>query len=431
MDESFIYEGEGDPGSMVEPAAAQGRHVVFPELGTFRRIGLLDGLVMFWQRLPSETVKGNAEIKLLEDAADDPHNWFVAKGVECFHVLRCCRLPIGSLVWPSQKSGDDGKAEKKLEHVPKRAEEERGNMDGIKFQKWLSSILEQFVAVRSSVSIADLQEQVSRFDPSLDSKDKLGALPSLMGRQAIFIMDGASYHKVTNPEWVPRKGKGSLFGEQALGRHNEKVGWKKERCIKWLFTVLDQGPKTKYDEAKATLSPADLEFVSHLESLPVTQLRSMVDNDAEHERFLVKRMAANAGAKIMFTPPYVGKFWNPVELHWSSTKRAYRGLPEAARKNENQAIDAIKGILKGFEKRDQTLINMCLPGFRFFFSLFCLHYIISTSLSTKASVCFFQPWNKAFWTRAGIYGAELNFLCLPQACARIPLNPKTKTPGCM
>jgi hypothetical protein len=59
MDESFIYEGEGDPGSMVEPGAAHGKNIVFPELGTFRRIGLLDGLVMFWQRLPGETIKGD------------------------------------------------------------------------------------------------------------------------------------------------------------------------------------------------------------------------------------------------------------------------------------------------------------------------------------------------------------------------------------
>jgi len=94
MDESFIYEGEGDPGSMVEPGAAHGKKIVFPELGTFRRIGLLGGLVMFWQRLPGETIKGDQEIKLLEDAADDPHNWFVTKRGGRYHVLRCARLPI-------------------------------------------------------------------------------------------------------------------------------------------------------------------------------------------------------------------------------------------------------------------------------------------------------------------------------------------------
>jgi hypothetical protein len=34
---------------------------------------------MFWQQLPGETIKGDQEIKLLEDAADDPHNWLVTK----------------------------------------------------------------------------------------------------------------------------------------------------------------------------------------------------------------------------------------------------------------------------------------------------------------------------------------------------------------
>ena len=104
------------------------------------------------------------------------------------------------------------------------------------------------------------------------------------------------------------------------------------------------------------------------------ELRRQIDGEAEHERFLAKRLAATAGAKLMFAPPYVGKFWAPVELLWSSTKRAYRGLPEAARKNENQAIEAIKTLLKEFERKDQSLINMCLPGFRFSFAVLSALY---------------------------------------------------------
>ena len=103
-------------------------------------------------------------------------------------------------------------------------------------------------------------------------------------------------------------------------------------------------------------------------------MRQRIYREAEHERFLAKRLAAIAGAKLMFTPPYVGKFWNPVELLWSSTERAYRGLPEAARKNENQAIEAIKTLLKEFERKDQSLINMCLPGFHFSFAVLSALY---------------------------------------------------------
>ena len=374
MDESFIYEGEGVPGSMVEPAAAQGKHVVFPELGNFRRIGLLDGLVLFWQQLSKDLPRSREDEELLEKAARDPNNWFVAKQKDDYYVLRCSRLPIGSLVWPSQKSGEDGKAERKSEPVPKRAETDRGNMNGERFQQWLARILEQFAVVRSSESLAALQAKLSELEPSLDSPDKFGALLALLGRQAVFIMDGASYHKVTNPDYVARKGKGSLFGEGGKGKEDEKVGWKKERCIKWICNILESGPGIKFEDAKAKLDPAHFEYVTQLETLKVIDLRYQIDADAEHERYVVKRMAIDTGAKVMFTPPYIGKFWNPVELLWSSTKRAYRGLPEAARKNELQAIAAIQKILKGFENRDQSLINMCLPGFRFSFAVLSALY---------------------------------------------------------
>jgi hypothetical protein len=74
----------------------------------------------------------------------------------------------------------------------------------------------------------------------------------------------------------------------------------------------------------------------------VLELRRQIDAEAEHERFLAKRLAATAGAKLMFTPPYVGKFWNPVELLWSSAKRAYRRLPKESRSNETMAVEAMK-----------------------------------------------------------------------------------------
>ena len=90
MDESFIDEGEGDPGSMVEPAAAQAKHGVFQELGNFRRIGLLDGLVLFGQQVSTTISKSTEDTQVLEAAAKDPNNC----GLKERFVLRVTLLQV-------------------------------------------------------------------------------------------------------------------------------------------------------------------------------------------------------------------------------------------------------------------------------------------------------------------------------------------------
>ena len=136
LDESFAYEGEATTGTMVEPKTTALNHVVLQESANWRRIGMLDGLVLFWQHLPTQHGLAIEDVTLLDDAVKDPHNWSVLRHEGQLHVLRCCKLPTGSLVWPSMKAGDEGKAEQKPERVPKQAEEERGTMNWARFELW-------------------------------------------------------------------------------------------------------------------------------------------------------------------------------------------------------------------------------------------------------------------------------------------------------
>ena len=79
MDGSFIDEGECDMGSTVKPATAQVKQIVFQESCNLGRIGLLDGLVLFWQQVSTNISKGSEDEQVLEAAAKDPNNWLVAR----------------------------------------------------------------------------------------------------------------------------------------------------------------------------------------------------------------------------------------------------------------------------------------------------------------------------------------------------------------
>lgn len=368
LDESFIYEGEGESGTIVEPALARDGSVVMEELGTFRRIGLLDGLAVFWQRLQPSSAWQSDDISVLDQAAADPNNWTVVKRGDDWYALRGCKLPVGTYVWPNQKPGEDGKAEQKKEKVPKYAECDRGNMNANRFETWLVEMLDTFQHMSECKSAECLAKALDR------PVDRLGALPLLLGRSGILLMDGASYHKRTNPDYVARSGQGSLFGIGERGRHDAGSGWRPGTCIWWLYLSQFAAPKQSYEQTKDSLGLAELEYLEHLEGLPVHALRNMVDSEAERQRFNVKKLADLSGMSVMFTPPHVGKFLNPVELVWSLTKSSYRALPAPARSNEEGAMTAIRRILHRLEGRDQIIGNLCLPGLRFAFAVCSAFY---------------------------------------------------------
>jgi hypothetical protein len=297
-------------------------------MGTNRRIGLLDGMVVFWQKLQPSSVWDGEDVRVLDQASADPHNWTVVKKGDDWYALRACKLPVGTYVWPNQSPGEVGKAEQKAEKVPKFAECDRGNMNANRFETWLASMLDTFQHVSECKSAECLANALEL------QVDCLGSLPLLLGRSAILLMDGASYHKRTNPDYVARCGAGSLFGLGEHGRRDIGPGWRQQTCILWLYLNQFARPKQTYQQTKDSLGAAELEHVEHLEELPVHVLRNMVDSEAERQRFNVKKLAELSGMSVMFTPPYVGKFLNPVELVWSMTKSSYRALPAQDRSNE-------------------------------------------------------------------------------------------------
>ena len=139
---------------------------------------------------------------------------------------------------------------------------------------------------------------------------------------------------------------------------------------------MDQfaAPRESYEATKTRLPLNQLAYVLHLEKQDVAWLRDRVRERSHGMRFEVRVIGYETDCPVTFTPPYVGKFWNPVELLWSSAKRAYRRLPKETRRNETMAVEAMKNILGGFQHREQCLANMCLPGFRFSFAVLSAFY---------------------------------------------------------
>ena len=371
LGESFVYEGEATTGSIVEEDAAWQKHVTIEQVGDFRRIGLLDGLALFWQRLSSAKPLTGEDTQLLDEAARDPNNWFVAKDGADHYVLRCCKLPFGTYVWKSMKAGDDGKAESKKERVPKQAEEDRGNMDWIRFSKWMDNMLDHFIALQFAENMEELADQMAKMNPPVID---LGVLPALRGRKPLIIMDGASYHKKTDPSYVQLEGQKGLYGREGRGKLEPAIGWGKHKCILWLWLGQFAQKKDSYDDAKARLDEAHAKHLHEMEGLDVLVLRQRVHNESHGQRFMVRTKGFESSCGVTFTPPYVGKFWNPVELLWSAAKRAYRRLPKESRRNETMAVQAMSTILKDFRHKEQCLTNMCLPGFRFSFAVLSAFY---------------------------------------------------------
>eukprot|EP00973_Karenia_brevis_P043716 6055323-Karenia_brevis.AAC.1 len=67
-----------------------------------------------------------------------------------------------------------------------------------------------------------------------------------LGKKPVHIMDGASYHKIQDPNYAPLHGPGGVYGP--VGSESDaRAGWHKNRCIEWLDTCdaqwLEQLPQ--------------------------------------------------------------------------------------------------------------------------------------------------------------------------------------------
>ena len=126
-----------------------------------------------------------------------------------------------------------------------------------------------------------------------------------------------------------------LVAAMPRGRHDKHTGWTKNRCIQWLF--LGQFDKDREKAmAKIAGDTALEEYELDLQQEDVLDLRRRIDREASMVQWELKQLALNNGMLFLFTPPYVGKFLNPIEIVWAITKgRARRNIPISERKSDD------------------------------------------------------------------------------------------------
>ena len=113
----FGYKGEGTSKGIVLDGEAE-----LNELGSFRRYGLVDMVMLYWQEIGADTLAENPDY--FQRAAADENIWFV----QGKYSLACRKLRFSQLVWLAQKADEALKPE----HVPKAAEhgdKEEGGTD--------------------------------------------------------------------------------------------------------------------------------------------------------------------------------------------------------------------------------------------------------------------------------------------------------------
>ena len=112
-------------------------------------------------------------------------------------------------------------------------------MNFLKFRDWWFKpqveLCKQISEPRRAQDLASWWPKMGDGSLSSDALSDIQELEPLLGRKAVFVMDGASYHKRQNDYFVQREGRGSLFGADGVGRHDPTHGWTKERCVMKLF----------------------------------------------------------------------------------------------------------------------------------------------------------------------------------------------------
>ena len=149
------------------------------------------------------------------------------------------RVSATLLVWMSAKA----KA-KKEPKVPKPAEawsqqvEVEGTMDAARFREWwFGPVSELCKVVQDANSIHEIYEHLRDSTSALaknyttdDLKQDAAVLAHYIGRKPVHVMDGASYHKLTDPCYVPLHGQGGLYGLRGNEEKLHRLVRPRRRC---------------------------------------------------------------------------------------------------------------------------------------------------------------------------------------------------------
>ena len=123
-------------------------------------------------------------------------------------------------------------------------------MDGQKFYSWWFEPLVRLLEVVSKAnSIEEVRAHLSKVTGPLahryseaDMIADCEVLGDYLGKTLIWNMDGASYHKCVDDNYVPVHGPGGLYGPYHAYdcKDDPKRGWKRETCLNWLGSSVPE-----------------------------------------------------------------------------------------------------------------------------------------------------------------------------------------------
>ena len=147
-------------------------------------------------------------------------------------------------------------------------------------------------------------------------------LSRYIGKTFVWQMDGASYHKVVDENFVVLRGSGGLYSPYLKDEsYDPKRGWQQVRCIEY----LDNG---------------DAEWRKSIEKMPLMELKKRVEQSSSGIKWRVKALAEELGQRLWFAPPHIGKLLNPIELFWAFVKFHYKRTPKCERVGIRQAYES-------------------------------------------------------------------------------------------
>ena len=419
IDESWFYAGEGEKKGIVY---ASEQHI--QKKGTFKRFGLVDGVMVYWEKVPQAKIDANPDYWKRAFASNSL--WFFRDG----YMLKVRKLRKTAHVWLAQKE----KA-KETDAVPDDfLQDADGDVVGtmtheLFLNHWYKpKVLDIFKLVKRAKDEEELKSLwPKQEDGTLTDADKadIKELVPLLGRNMTTISDGAGYHKKEHPKYVKRSGSDSLVGVDSKGQVLAEPGWTKERCIWWLWGKenIPQCKTIKKMLKYIEGAPADVKttYATYTDK-HVTELRKMVDELAvrlkyqvvkatlevgvvwtrvgvdKYEKFdldsapevgdvvtdlqlskfaemgldifkLIDMEVLDHGFKFLWTPPYIGKWLNIIEELWNIVKSKARvNIPIPDRNKDPKVKAGLYEELVGACTQHRQLQNTLLNSMRFCFA---------------------------------------------------------------
>ncbi len=393
--------------------------------GTFKRFGLVDGVILYWTKVPQDLIDAN------------PEYWqrAFASNQLCFfrdgYMLKVRKIRTAH-TWLAQKEKTKETDKAPADFLADADGDVIGTMNHDMFlNEWYKpKVLDIFKLVKRAKDRDELFEMWpgSGANSAMAEDDiaDINELVPLLGRDMTTIADGAGYHKNGHPKYVKRCGAKSLFGVDEKGRVLEEYGWTKETCIVWLWAkdnipncrtikqmlkymetappdmqttyktytdktvielreLLDKlAVRLRYQVVKATLEVGVVWTEAGVDKCEEFSLEDPPEagstvTDEQLENFAVKEHdildlvgegILGGGFKFLWTPPCIGKWLNIIEELWHLVKsRARVSIPIPDRNKDSEVKAGLYRELVSACTKHRQLQNTLLNSMRFCFAV--------------------------------------------------------------